>query len=72
MSTEQASMFAWNSDADLQTIKNTATSVPLNNMLADQPANITSNYSGSPVTSFDLVSTYAGCAVTTQASVGVP
>lgn len=72
ISTEPATMLAWNSDTDSQSIKKTASSVPLNNMLAGHPANITSEYSGSPVTPFDLVSTYAGCAVTTRASVGVP
>ena len=38
-------------------------------MLSGHPANITSAY---PVTSFDLVSTYIECAVTSAASVGVP
>ena len=58
--------------ANPELVKNTASSQQLNDMLKGSPANTTSNYSGSPVVSFDLVSTYVGYAVTTAASISLP
>ncbi|KAL8831775.1 MAG: hypothetical protein Q9191_000661 [Dirinaria sp. TL-2023a] len=51
---------------------NTAASNELNNVLAGKTPNITSDYTGSPVAFFDLVSTYVGCAVTTELTIGAP
>ena len=45
---------------------NTASSLPL------QTQSISSNYTSSPVKTFDLVASYVGCAVLTGASVGLP
>ena len=51
---------------------NTASSQTLSNILNGKTAAITSNYTGSVFKYFDLKSTYLGCAVTSEVSVGVP
>ena len=51
---------------------NTAASSALNDLVEGQTPNITSKYGGSPLSSFDLKSTYAGCALPSEVSLGVP
>ena len=53
-------------------LNNTAASNTLNEMLAGNVSTITSKYTGSKVSHFDLISTYLGCAVTTETSSGLP
>ena len=56
-----------------QSPNNTASSNTLDRTLAGEPpANITTKYPGLQTQYFDFLSTYIGCAVTSEASLGVP